>query len=71
MAAELSSYSAADRACDNARSQRRAIGSAASTPIAIEPVGWPLGVARRFEVSEVGLRRALFELVGTQGRGLE
>jgi GTP cyclohydrolase II len=39
-------------------------GSAAVTKIAIEPVWWLPGVARRFQVSEADLRRALFEETG-------
>ena len=39
-------------------------GSAAVTKIAIEPVWWLPGVARRFNVSEAELRRALFEETG-------
>ena len=39
-------------------------GSAAVTKIAIEPVWWLPGVARRFGVSESTLRRALFEETG-------
>jgi len=39
-------------------------GSAAVTKIAIEPVWWLPGVARRFSVSESDLRRALFEETG-------
>ncbi len=39
-------------------------GSAAVTKIAIEPVWWLPGVARRFKVSEADLRRALFEETG-------
>ncbi|WP_298833826.1 GTP cyclohydrolase II [uncultured Piscinibacter sp.] len=38
--------------------------SAAVTKIAIEPVWWLPGVARRFKVSEAELRRALFEETG-------
>lgn len=38
--------------------------SAAVTKIAVEPVWWLPGVARRFKVSEVELRRALFEETG-------
>ena len=38
--------------------------SAAVTKIAIEPVWWLPGVARRFNVSEADLRRALFEETG-------
>ena len=38
--------------------------SAAVTKIAIEPVWWLPGVARRFNVSEAELRRALFEETG-------
>ena len=38
--------------------------SAAVTKIAIEPVWWLPGVARRFGVSEADLRRALFEETG-------
>lgn len=38
--------------------------SAAVTKIAIEPVWWLPGVARRFQVSEADLRRALFEETG-------
>jgi len=39
-------------------------GSAAVTKIAIEPVWWIEGVARRFGVSDADLRRALFEETG-------
>ena len=39
-------------------------GSAAVTKIAVEPVWWLPGVARRFGVSEAELRRALFEETG-------
>jgi GTP cyclohydrolase II len=39
-------------------------GSAVVTKIAIEPVWWLPGVARRFGVSEGDLRRALFEETG-------
>ncbi len=39
-------------------------GSATVTKIAIEPVWWLPGVARRFKVSEAELRRALFEETG-------
>lgn len=39
-------------------------GSAAVTKIAIEPVWWLPGVARRFKVGEAELRRALFEETG-------
>jgi GTP cyclohydrolase II len=39
-------------------------GSAVVTKIAIEPVWWLPGVARRFGVSEAELRRALFEETG-------
>ena len=39
-------------------------GSAAVTKIAIEPVWWLPGVARRFKVDEAELRRALFEETG-------
>ncbi len=39
-------------------------GSAVVTKIAIEPVWWLPGVARRFKVSEADLRRALFEETG-------
>ncbi len=39
-------------------------GSAAVTKIAVEPVWWLPGVAKRFEVSEAELRRALFEETG-------
>ncbi len=39
-------------------------GSAAVTKVAIEPVWWLPGVARRFKVSEAELRRALFEETG-------
>ncbi|HJV94906.1 MAG TPA: GTP cyclohydrolase II [Albitalea sp.] len=39
-------------------------GSAAVTKIAIEPVWWLPGVAKRFNVSEADLRRALFEETG-------
>jgi GTP cyclohydrolase II len=38
--------------------------SAAVTKIAVEPVWWLPGVARRFHVSEADLRRALFEETG-------
>ncbi|MGI9152915.1 MAG: GTP cyclohydrolase II [Rubrivivax sp.] len=38
--------------------------SAAVTKIAVEPVWWLPGVARRFSVSEADLRRALFEETG-------
>lgn len=38
--------------------------SAAVTKIALEPVWWLPGVARRFKVSEADLRRALFEETG-------
>ena len=38
--------------------------SATVTKIAIEPVWWLPGVARRFKVSEADLRRALFEETG-------
>jgi len=38
--------------------------SAVVTKIAIEPVWWLPGVARRFQVSEADLRRALFEETG-------
>jgi GTP cyclohydrolase II len=38
--------------------------SAVVTKIAIEPVWWLPGVARRFKVSEAALRRALFEETG-------
>ncbi|MBS0441634.1 MAG: GTP cyclohydrolase II [Proteobacteria bacterium] len=38
--------------------------SAAVTKIAVEPVWWLPGVAKRFEVSEAELRRALFEETG-------
>ena len=38
--------------------------SATVTKIAIEPVWWLPGVAKRFNVSEVDLRRALFEETG-------
>jgi GTP cyclohydrolase II len=38
--------------------------SAAVTKIAVEPVWWLPGVARRFGVSEADLRRALFEETG-------
>ncbi len=38
--------------------------SAAVTKIAVEPVWWLPGVARRFKVSEADLRRALFEETG-------
>ena len=38
--------------------------SASVTKIAIEPVWWLPGVARRFDVSESDLRRALFEETG-------
>jgi GTP cyclohydrolase II len=38
--------------------------SAAVTKIAIEPVWWLPGVARRFKVAEAELRRALFEETG-------
>jgi GTP cyclohydrolase II len=39
-------------------------GSAAVTKVAVEPVWWLPGVARRFGVSESDLRRALFEETG-------
>jgi GTP cyclohydrolase II len=39
-------------------------GSATVTKIAVEPVWWLPGVARRFNVSEADLRRALFEETG-------
>jgi len=39
-------------------------GSAMVTKVAIEPVWWLPGVARRFGVSEADLRRALFEETG-------
>jgi GTP cyclohydrolase II len=39
-------------------------GSAVVTKIAIEPVWWLPGVAKRFHVSEADLRRALFEETG-------
>lgn len=39
-------------------------GSAAVTKIAVEPVWWLPGVAKRFQVSEAELRRALFEETG-------
>ncbi len=39
-------------------------GSAAVTKIAVEPVWWLPGVARRFGVSEAELRRTLFEETG-------
>ncbi|HEY0858355.1 MAG TPA: GTP cyclohydrolase II [Albitalea sp.] len=39
-------------------------GSAVVTKVAIEPVWWLPGVARRFKVSEAELRRALFEETG-------
>jgi GTP cyclohydrolase II len=39
-------------------------GSAVVTKVAIEPVWWLPGVARRFRVSEGDLRRALFEETG-------
>jgi GTP cyclohydrolase II len=39
-------------------------GSAVVTKAAIEPVWWLPGVARRFDVSEAELRRALFEETG-------
>jgi len=39
-------------------------GSAAVTKIAVEPVWWLPGVARRFGVTEAALRRALFEETG-------
>jgi GTP cyclohydrolase II len=39
-------------------------GSAMVTKIALEPVWWLPGVARRFGVSEADLRRALFEETG-------
>ncbi len=39
-------------------------GSAAVTKIAVEPVWWLPGVARRFKVGEAELRRALFEETG-------
>jgi len=38
--------------------------SAAVTKIAVEPVWWLPGVAKRFDVSEADLRRALFEETG-------
>ena len=38
--------------------------SASVTKIAVEPVWWLPGVARRFKVSEAALRRALFEETG-------
>ncbi len=38
--------------------------SAAVTKIAVEPVWWLPGVARRFDVGEADLRRALFEETG-------
>ncbi|WP_326534654.1 GTP cyclohydrolase II [Pseudorhodoferax sp.] len=38
--------------------------SAAVTKVAVEPVWWLPGVARRFNVSEADLRRALFEETG-------
>ena len=38
--------------------------SASVTKIAVEPVWWLPGVARRFKVSETDLRRALFEETG-------
>ncbi len=38
--------------------------SAAVTKIAVEPVWWLPGVAKRFKVSEADLRRALFEETG-------
>ncbi|HJV61968.1 MAG TPA: GTP cyclohydrolase II [Albitalea sp.] len=39
-------------------------GSAVVTKVAIEPVWWLPGVARRFGVTEAALRRALFEETG-------
>jgi len=39
-------------------------GSAVVTKVAIEPVWWLPGVAKRFNVSEADLRRALFEETG-------
>ncbi len=39
-------------------------GSASVTKVAIEPVWWLPGVARRFKVGEADLRRALFEETG-------
>lgn len=39
-------------------------GSAVVTKVAIEPVWWLPGVARRFNVSEADLRRTLFEETG-------
>jgi GTP cyclohydrolase II len=39
-------------------------GSAVVTKIAVEPVWWLPGVAKRFKVSEADLRRALFEETG-------
>ncbi|MEO6409090.1 MAG: GTP cyclohydrolase II [Burkholderiaceae bacterium] len=39
-------------------------GSAVVTKVAIEPVWWLPGVAKRFKVSEADLRRALFEETG-------
>jgi GTP cyclohydrolase II len=39
-------------------------GSAAVTKVAVEPVWWLPGVARRFGVGEAELRRALFEETG-------
>jgi GTP cyclohydrolase II len=39
-------------------------GSAVVTKVAIEPVWWLPGVAKRFNVSEAALRRALFEETG-------
>jgi len=42
----------------------RESGSAVVTKVAIEPVWWLPGVARRFGVSEAELRRALFEETG-------
>src|SRR5262249_43230117 len=39
-------------------------GAAMVTKVAIEPVWWLPGVARRFGVSEADLRRALFEETG-------
>ncbi|MDQ2916826.1 MAG: GTP cyclohydrolase II [Pseudomonadota bacterium] len=39
-------------------------GSTVVTKVAIEPVWWLPGVARRFNVSETDLRRALFEETG-------
>jgi GTP cyclohydrolase II len=39
-------------------------GSAVVTKVAIEPVWWLPGVARRFKVGETELRRALFEETG-------